>query len=131
MKPLTCALRNWGGLMKTANRWELEKAAKKLSVTAQISEGIDIDILGEQQIGSDYDSGKVLYDLLDRYKITLDLSNVDGERLDVFTVKLPGLEVELGAGWLAAKTDYDWKTYIEYDSPKKWKKTVLEGEQND
>ena len=117
--------------MKTDNRYKLEGAAKKLSVTAQLSEDIGIGIFGEQQIGSDYTEGKVLYDLLDRYKITLDLSDVDGERLDVITVKLPGLEVKLGAGWLDAETDYGWKTYIEYDSPKKWKKTVLEGEQND
>ncbi|MBQ9021643.1 MAG: hypothetical protein IJ113_06475 [Eggerthellaceae bacterium] len=115
--------------MKTANRWELENVAKKLSVTAQLSEDIGIGILGEQQIGCDYTSGKALYDLLDRYAITLDLSDVNGERLDGITVKLPGLEVELGFGWFAVKTDYDWKTYIEYDSPKKWKKTVLEGEQ--
>ena len=115
--------------MKTANRWELEKAAKKLSVTAQLSEEIGIGILGEQQIGCDYTEGKALYDLLDRYKITLDLSDVDGERLDVITVKLPGLEVKLGAGWFDVRTDYDWKTYCEYDSPKKWKKTVLEGDQ--
>lgn len=110
--------------------YQVEKAAKKLELSSKLGENFDVVISGNQNVASEWnkDRNGCDYFLKDNYDLKLDLSYNDGERIGTVTVKLPGLEIELGNGWLSAKTDYDWKTYVEYDSPKTWKKNVLDGD---
>ena len=111
-----------------SNFYQIEKAAKKLEMSTKLEENFEVVISGNQNYESKWDKDKneSVYFLKDNYDFKLDLSCNDGERIGAVTVKLPGLEIELGNGWLSANTDYGWKTYIEYDSPKIWKNNVLD-----
>ena len=122
-------LRDSGGgeAMSVSDFYQVSSDAKKLELTATIGEGFDVVVEGTQQIASEWntDRNRSEYQLKDVYDLTLNLSGNDGKRIGDVTVVLPGIEIELGNGWLSAKTDYGWKTYVEYDSPKTWKKHVL------
>ena len=110
------------------NHDEANKHAKNFELKTTLGGMFEVVAEGRQQSDSIWKDGRSEYVLTDMYDLMIDLSGNDGKRIGEVTVKLPGLTIELGIGWIAAKTDYGWKTYMEYDSPKTWVKNVIKEE---
>ena len=103
------------------------KAAANFELTTRLDKGFEVTTTGKQVATSEWnsDKGKSDYKLSDQYDLGVDLSGNDGARIGRVKVELPGLTVELGIGWFSAETDYGWKHYVEYDSPKTWRKKTI------
>lgn len=110
------------------NYGEAERHAKNFELKTTLGDMFEVVAEGRQKFLCNWKDGRSEYVLEDRYDLTIDLSGNDGKRIGEVTVKLPGLTIELGIGWIAAETDYGWKTYVEYDSPKTWVKNVIKEE---
>ena len=108
--------------------FDAERAAKEFELKTSIGGDFEVVAKGREQYGSKYEDGAVCYVTKDVYDLELDLTGNDSERMGSVKVKLPGLEFEIGLGWLSVENDYGWKNYTEFDFPKAWKKSVIEEE---